>query len=108
MDHLHFPVPVLHTANPFAGQLDSSSLHYAKTMFLLQWGDPNQEKPRALPAHPHLLTNPGLQVTPPVAMPPPWHAGEHHAFPETSSSSPNINIHAALPYPQPSKRFGIK
>lgn len=108
MDHLHFPIPVLHTANPFAGQLDSSHYIMLRRHSFCSRGDPNQEKPRALPAHPHLLTNPGIHVTPLAATPPPRHAGEHHTLPETTSNSPSINIHTTLPYPQPSKRFGIK
>lgn len=98
MDHLHFPIPILHKANPFAGQLDSSH-HIMLRCSLCSSMDLNQEKRGALSAHLHLLINPGLQVTPPAAVPPPWHTGEQHTLPETPSNPPGINIHTALHYP---------
>lgn len=58
MDHLHFPTPVLLTANPFAGQLDFSHYIMLRRRSFGSSRDPDQEEPGVLPAHSHLLTNP--------------------------------------------------
>lgn len=61
-DHLHFPHPCPAHSKSICWAIRLQSLHYAKKMVLFAAGgaDPNQEKPRVLPAHPHLLINPGL------------------------------------------------
>lgn len=108
MDHLHFPIPVLHTANPFAGQLDSSRYTMLRRCSFCSGGDPNQEKPSALPAHLLLLANPGLQVTPPSSNATSLAHRRASHLARDPSSSPGINTHTAFPYSWPSKRFGIK
>lgn len=102
MDHLHFPIPVLLTANPFAGQLDFSHYIMLRRRSFGSSRDPDQGELGVLPAHSHLLTHPGLQSPQWQQCHPP---GSPRALPASSSNSPAIR---SIPYPQPSKRSGIK